>query len=52
MLNPGVGALKNIFEAEVLELIYLGDHVRCRMSICKNDDFVKQNSKMTTRISR
>ena len=40
ILNPKVGADMNIFEAEVLELIYLGDHIRCRMSICKNDDFI------------
>ena len=40
ILNPKVGTEMNIFEAEVLELIYLGDHIRCRMSICKNDDFI------------
>ena len=51
VLNPEVGALKNIFEAEVLELIYLGDHVRCRMSICKNDDFVVKIPNDYTNIS-
>ena len=40
ILNPKVGTDINIFEAEVLELIYLGDHIRCRMNICKNDDFI------------
>ena len=40
ILNPKVRTEMNIFEAEVLELIYLGDHIRCRMSICKNDDFI------------
>ena len=40
ILNPKVGTEMNIFEAEVLELIYLGDHIRCRMNICKNDDFI------------
>ena len=40
ILNPKVGIDMNIFEAEVLELIYLGDHIRCRMSICKNDNFI------------
>ena len=40
ILNPKVGTDMNIFEAEVLELIYLGDHIRCRMNICKNDDFI------------
>ena len=51
VLNPEVGALKNIFEAEVLELIYLGDHLRCRMSICKNDDFVVKIPNDYTNIS-
>ena len=51
VLNPEVGALKNIFEAEVLELIYLGDHVRCRMSICTNDDFVVKIPNDYTNIS-
>jgi len=27
-------------EAQVQELIYLGDHIRCRMSVHGNDDFV------------
>ncbi len=40
IINPKAGIDMNIFEAEVLELIYLGDHVRYRMSICKNDDFI------------
>ena len=40
ILNPKVETDMNIFEAEVLELIYLGDHIRCRMNICKNDDFI------------
>ena len=51
VLNPEVGALKNIFEAEVLELIYLGDHIRCRMSICTNDDFVVKIPNDYTNIS-
>ena len=40
ILNPKVGIDMNIFEAEVLELIYLGDHIRCRMGICKSDNFI------------
>jgi len=37
-----VGATKsaNMAEAKVLELIYLGDHIRCRISVHGNDDFV------------
>ena len=30
----------NKAEAKVLELIYLGDHIRCRMSVSEHDDFV------------
>ena len=40
ILNPKGGIDINVFEAEVLELIYLGDHIRCRMSICKSDNFI------------
>lgn len=34
------GAFPNMFEATVQELIYLGDHIRTRVSVCGNDDFV------------
>ena len=27
-------------EAQVLELIYLGDHVRCRMKVADNEEFI------------
>ena len=27
-------------QAEVKELIYLGDHIRCRMNVHGNDEFV------------
>lgn len=27
-------------DAEVLELIYLGDHIRCRMNVMGNEDFI------------
>ena len=30
----------NTTEAKVLELIYLGDHIRCRMNVHGNDDFI------------
>ena len=30
----------NQFRAEVLERIYLGDHVRLRLRVCSNDDFL------------
>jgi putative spermidine/putrescine transport system ATP-binding protein len=31
---------KNTTEANVLELIYLGDHIRCRMDVHGNDQFI------------
>ncbi|WP_081163209.1 ABC transporter ATP-binding protein [Ensifer aridi] len=39
-LNPLPGSLPNIFSAKVMEVIYLGDHIRARMSVCGRDDFV------------
>ncbi|TWB46996.1 putative spermidine/putrescine transport system ATP-binding protein [Bradyrhizobium sacchari] len=39
-LNPTPGALPNVFSAQVAEVIYLGDHVRTRVSLCGHDDFV------------
>ncbi len=39
-IAPESGSLPNIFEAEVLELIYLGDHMRSRVRVCGHDDFV------------
>ena len=37
-------------EAQVLELIYLGDHVRCRMKVADNEEFIVKipNSSSTT----
>ncbi|OSI30603.1 ABC transporter ATP-binding protein [Bradyrhizobium canariense] len=39
-LNPAPGSLPNVFSAQVGEVIYLGDHVRARVSVCGHDDFV------------
>ncbi|UFW44927.1 ABC transporter ATP-binding protein [Bradyrhizobium sp. WSM471] len=39
-LNPVPGSLPNVFNARVTDLIYLGDHVRTRVSVCGHDDFV------------
>ena len=30
----------NVFDAKVEELIYLGDHIRTRASVCGHDDFI------------
>jgi len=32
--------IDNVFEAEVLELIYLGDHIRARVRVCGDDEFI------------
>ena len=39
-LNPDAGSLPNIFDATVEELIYLGDHIRARVSCCGDDEFI------------
>ena len=40
IINPAEGAVENVFEGRVAELIYLGDHIRTRVSVCGNDDFI------------
>jgi len=40
IVNPPKGSAENIFEGVVRELIYLGDHIRTRVSVCGNDDFI------------
>ncbi len=39
-VNPPEGKFPNVFEAQVEELIYLGDHIRTRASVCGQDDFI------------
>lgn len=39
-ISPADGSADNIFAAEVKELIYLGDHIRVRMDVCGNDEFI------------
>lgn len=39
-LNPNEGDYPNVFNAKVEELIYLGDHIRTRASVCGDDEFV------------
>ena len=39
-VNPDPGKYPNVFEGTVEELIYLGDHIRTRVSLCGHDDFV------------
>ncbi len=40
VLNPAPGTLDNVFPGQVEELIYLGDHVRARLSALGGSEFV------------
>ena len=37
---PEPGTMPNVFTAKAEELIYLGDHIRTRFSVCGNDEFI------------
>ncbi len=39
-INPAAGACANVFDAQVEELIYLGDHTRARVRVLGNSNFV------------
>ncbi len=39
-INTTEGEFENKFEAHVKELIYLGDHIRTRVEVCGNDQFI------------
>ena len=39
-VNPQDGGVENLFSAEVEELVYLGDHIRTRFSVCGHTEFV------------
>lgn len=39
-VSVGASNTANVLEGRVEELIYLGDHIRCRMSVAGQDDFV------------
>jgi putative spermidine/putrescine transport system ATP-binding protein len=36
----GADPAQNALGGEVVELIYLGDHIRCRMAVANRDDFI------------
>jgi len=40
IIDPAEGQLPNIAEAKVEELIYLGDHIRTRINLAGNDEFI------------
>ena len=39
-INPGNDSNENVFNGIVKELIYLGDHIRARLEVCGNDEFI------------
>ncbi|HKJ52173.1 MAG TPA: ABC transporter ATP-binding protein [Gammaproteobacteria bacterium] len=39
-VNPETGSLPNVFSGVAEELIYLGDHIRTRFTVCGHDDFI------------
>ena len=39
-INSTEGSFENTFNAKVKELIYLGDHIRTRVEVCGNDQFI------------
>ncbi len=40
VVGPDKGNVPNVFQAKVVELIYLGDHIRTRVSFAGQDEFV------------
>ncbi|MDE0144837.1 MAG: ABC transporter ATP-binding protein [Nitrospira sp.] len=40
VVGPEPHSLPNVFLAKTKQLIYLGDHIRTRFSICGSDDFI------------
>lgn len=39
IISPDAGQVPNVFQAKAEELIYLGDHIRTRMTVCGNNNF-------------
>ena len=40
LIAPPAGSIDNEFEATVLEIIYLGDHIRARVALLGREDFI------------
>ena len=49
LLNPNESECDTTVLATVEELIYLGDHIRTRMSVCGRDDFIVKVPNATER---
>ena len=39
-INPQAGSVPNVIGGRIEELIYLGDHIRTRMTVAGHDDFI------------
>ena len=39
-VNPENGKYPNMFDAQIEEMIYLGDHIRTRATVCGRSDFI------------
>ncbi|MEL6946938.1 MAG: ABC transporter ATP-binding protein [Pseudomonadota bacterium] len=39
-IEPAAGSVPNVLSGEIRELIYLGDHIRTRMRVAGNEDFI------------
>lgn len=53
MIDPPAGSYPNVFDGKVQEFIYLGDHIRTRVSLCGVDNFIIKmpNSKVHKHIA-
>ena len=53
-VNPPDGTMENTFSATTEELIYLGDHIRTRFTVCGHGDFIVKipNSAVHDRLGR
>ena len=40
LIDPDESRVPHPIDAQVQELIYLGDHIRCRMTVAGNDEFI------------
>jgi putative spermidine/putrescine transport system ATP-binding protein len=40
IVAPEEGSMSNMFNAKAEELIYLGDHIRTRFTVCGHNDFI------------
>ncbi|MSO93720.1 MAG: ABC transporter ATP-binding protein [Rhodospirillales bacterium] len=40
VITPTDGRCQNVYESKVLELIFHGDHLRARLKVCGNEEFI------------